>query len=303
MADSFNSAVPAQDIVPTSPVLAGVNAITAAAASWHGNQAIANGGMAVADWASGLSLAVTGVITDVNAVKHNRVAATSTPSSTHEPAALASSAPDAGLPASSNDAQTPPPLLNLKAVGCFAWSPKEKTFAYIQTVSSIAHGCHSSLAFLGATPTVRYGVVEVPPQCLDAPAPSLKPSDFDAVHARVAASYEALPRPSTTIQQGATATVGTSVLSLERKRVRHVAISTGSWDVFDDEVILNCGGRRSRVMLIHIEGADSPSVSVVDTGTPWLALWYKASWGLEGEYGSRVDIAAIDRATCAVVRP
>jgi hypothetical protein len=219
------------------------------------------------------------------------------------PPALPSSAPHAGPPASSNDAGTPRPLLNLEAVGCFAWSPKEKTFACIQEVSSISQGCHSSLAFVGATPKVRYGVLEVPPQCLDAPAPSLKPSDLEPVQARVAASYEALPPPSTTIQPGAKATIGTTVISLERKKVKHVAIQTGSWDVFDDQVILDCGGRRSRVMLIHVEGADSPSVSVVDTGTPWLALWYKANWGLEGEIGSRVDVAAIDRSTCTVVRP
>jgi len=72
-ADSFSSSVPAQNISPLSPVLIGVKSITAGASAWHGSQAVANGGAAVAKWASGLNLAVTGVITDSNGRKHNRV--------------------------------------------------------------------------------------------------------------------------------------------------------------------------------------------------------------------------------------
>jgi hypothetical protein len=73
-ADSFSAAVPAQDVVPTSPVLAGVHAITSSAnGSIVPNPTIVNGGMVVANWSSGQALAVTGVIADVNKVSHKRV--------------------------------------------------------------------------------------------------------------------------------------------------------------------------------------------------------------------------------------
>jgi hypothetical protein len=73
LADSFSSSNPAQDLVPGSPVLAGVQTITATSASFHGSQATANGGVAVARWASGDVLAVTGVVTDTSARRRNRV--------------------------------------------------------------------------------------------------------------------------------------------------------------------------------------------------------------------------------------
>jgi hypothetical protein len=73
VADSFSSADPKQDVVPSSPVLAGVNMITSNANGWHGNLATANGGTPVANWASGDVLAVTGVVTDAFMKKRKRV--------------------------------------------------------------------------------------------------------------------------------------------------------------------------------------------------------------------------------------
>jgi hypothetical protein len=70
--DSFSSANPAEDLMPTSPVLVGVNTITVTNA-WHGNLATANGGTPVAKWASGDVLAVTGIVTDASNKPRNRV--------------------------------------------------------------------------------------------------------------------------------------------------------------------------------------------------------------------------------------
>jgi hypothetical protein len=73
IADSFSSGDPKQDVVPSSPVLAGVSAITSNATGSHGNLATANGGMPIANWASGDVLAVTGVITDGSMKQRKRV--------------------------------------------------------------------------------------------------------------------------------------------------------------------------------------------------------------------------------------
>jgi hypothetical protein len=69
--DSYSSAIPTQDLVPTSPVLVGVHSISGA--GWHGSQGIQNGGVRVAQWASGELLAVTGVVTDSSGHLRNRV--------------------------------------------------------------------------------------------------------------------------------------------------------------------------------------------------------------------------------------
>jgi len=72
-ADSFSSAIPTQDLVPTSAALAGVTTIVGNASAWHGTQTVANGGLPVALWESGDLLAVTGVVTDANGRPRNRV--------------------------------------------------------------------------------------------------------------------------------------------------------------------------------------------------------------------------------------
>jgi hypothetical protein len=69
--DSFSSSDPAQDIVPTSPILTQVASISGA--GWHGPQALQNGGVAVARWASGDPLAVVGTVTDANGHVRNVV--------------------------------------------------------------------------------------------------------------------------------------------------------------------------------------------------------------------------------------
>jgi hypothetical protein len=70
-ADSWSSTAATQDIVPTSPVLANMHSITGT--GWHGTQVVEHGGVAVAEWASGDLLAVTGVVTDGNGHMRNRV--------------------------------------------------------------------------------------------------------------------------------------------------------------------------------------------------------------------------------------
>jgi hypothetical protein len=60
--DSFSASNPMQDLVPGSPILAGVTSITGT--GWRGAQALENGGVAVASWASGEPLAVVGTAID-----------------------------------------------------------------------------------------------------------------------------------------------------------------------------------------------------------------------------------------------
>jgi hypothetical protein len=69
--DSFSAANSAQDLVPTSPLLAGV--VSIAGTGWRGAQALQNGGVAVADWASGEPLAVVGTVTDARGHLRNIV--------------------------------------------------------------------------------------------------------------------------------------------------------------------------------------------------------------------------------------
>jgi len=60
--DSFSASVETQDLVPMSPILAGVSSISGM--GWRGTQSLQNGGVAVANWASGAPLAVVGVVVD-----------------------------------------------------------------------------------------------------------------------------------------------------------------------------------------------------------------------------------------------
>ena len=60
--DSFSASNSAQDVIPTSPILNGV--MTIAGTGWRGAQIRQNGGVAVANWASGEPLAVVGTVTD-----------------------------------------------------------------------------------------------------------------------------------------------------------------------------------------------------------------------------------------------
>jgi hypothetical protein len=69
--DSFTNESPLEDLVPASAVLAGVRSIRGS--GWHGSQGKQNGGVAVADWASGELLAVTGVVTDSSGRTRRRV--------------------------------------------------------------------------------------------------------------------------------------------------------------------------------------------------------------------------------------
>jgi hypothetical protein len=69
--DSYVSTVPTEDLLPTSPVLRGVKSITGD--GWHGSQGTQNGGIAIARWASGELLAVTGTVVDSQGHKRNRV--------------------------------------------------------------------------------------------------------------------------------------------------------------------------------------------------------------------------------------
>jgi hypothetical protein len=73
MADSYASSVATQALVPGSPILAGVHSIIGTGAGWEGAQGVQNGGTAVAVWASGDVLAVTGMVTDLSGNPHNRV--------------------------------------------------------------------------------------------------------------------------------------------------------------------------------------------------------------------------------------
>lgn len=66
--DSFSASVAAEDLVPTSPVLIGVNSISGT--GWRGAQALQNGAVVVAKWASGEPLAVVGTVLDSN--RHSR---------------------------------------------------------------------------------------------------------------------------------------------------------------------------------------------------------------------------------------
>jgi hypothetical protein len=69
--DSFSASSSAQDLVPTSPILTGVASISGN--GWRGAQALQNGGVAVAKWASGNPLAVVGTVTDARGVARNIV--------------------------------------------------------------------------------------------------------------------------------------------------------------------------------------------------------------------------------------
>src|ERR1700722_2945152 len=62
--DSFNASIATEDLVPTSPILAGVTSISGS--GWRGAQALQNGAVAVASWASGEPLAVVGALIDAN---------------------------------------------------------------------------------------------------------------------------------------------------------------------------------------------------------------------------------------------
>ncbi len=69
--DSFSVLVPTQEPPPLSPVVAGVTSISGM--GWRGNQAVQNGGIAVASWASGAPLVVVGTVTDGNGNARNIV--------------------------------------------------------------------------------------------------------------------------------------------------------------------------------------------------------------------------------------
>jgi hypothetical protein len=69
--DSFSASSAAQDLVPTSPILAGAMSISGS--GWRGAQALQNGGVAVANWASGEPLAVVGTVVDAMGVARNIV--------------------------------------------------------------------------------------------------------------------------------------------------------------------------------------------------------------------------------------
>jgi hypothetical protein len=69
--DSFSASVPAQDLVPASPILAGVQSISGM--GWRGAQTLQNGGVAVARWASGEPLAVVGTVIDAKGRRRNVV--------------------------------------------------------------------------------------------------------------------------------------------------------------------------------------------------------------------------------------
>jgi hypothetical protein len=66
--DSYTASDPSEDIDPTNSVLTGVSSISGI--GWRGTQALQNGGIAVARWASGAPLAVVGSVTDGRG--HNR---------------------------------------------------------------------------------------------------------------------------------------------------------------------------------------------------------------------------------------
>jgi hypothetical protein len=72
MADTYDGSNNAQDLDPQSPVLAGVNSIMGTT-GWEGAQTVEHGGAAIAKWASGNVLAVTGTVTDANAKSRKRV--------------------------------------------------------------------------------------------------------------------------------------------------------------------------------------------------------------------------------------
>ncbi len=69
--DSFNASIATEDLVPTSPILAGVTSISGT--GWRGAQALQNGAVAVASWASGEPLAVVGAVIDGNGRRRNLV--------------------------------------------------------------------------------------------------------------------------------------------------------------------------------------------------------------------------------------
>lgn len=205
------------------------------------------------------------------------------------PAPIATSAPAATSP-----------LLDLEAIGCFAWSEREQTAACIASRSSIAEGCHESLVFVGAK-AARHRVLEVPPQCLGEQPAALGEAERAAVEARVAASYARLGEPAATLGPGERADVGAATVELVRRTVGHVALIDGAWDVYSDEVFVRCGKKRVSVARARVENALAPSVTVVDTGGPWILLWYAATWGFEGDMGGRTDVVAVDRSRCTVV--
>ena len=69
--DSFSASSSTQALVPTSPLLSGVSSISGS--GWDGAQSVQNGGVAVARWASGNPLAVTGTVTDSKGRSRNVV--------------------------------------------------------------------------------------------------------------------------------------------------------------------------------------------------------------------------------------
>ena len=70
-ADTFSASDPTQDLAPASPILDGVMSI--AGNGWHGAQMLQNGGVAVARWASGETLAVVGTVVDARGQQRNIV--------------------------------------------------------------------------------------------------------------------------------------------------------------------------------------------------------------------------------------
>ena len=200
-----------------------------------------------------------------------------------------------------------PPLLDLESRGCFAWSSNEQAIACIEDRSSIQRGCREELVVFGSSKDAgrRHRIVDVPAQCLGDPPRALDEAVRSELEARfAAASFERLPEPAATLEPGDSREVGAATISFRRTKKRSVSIqNAGSWDVFDDDVTVTCGAKQRSVLRAVIEGPTGSTVTVVDTGSSWIALWYATSFGIEGDFGGRTDVALVDRSTCTVVRP
>jgi hypothetical protein len=178
----------------------------------------------------------------------------------------------------------------------------------VVSLSSIQHGCDERLVFLGANQEA-FDTVHVPPQCLDSPPAKLSPGDEDKVRARLAGEtfVPFASAPVLIVEANETRALGDVKASLERKKVDHVSIPmAGSWDVFRDKAWVTCNGERTLAFDVRVENPSSGKVTVFSPGGGHLVVTYETGWGIEGDFGHRLEaavLAPVGKKGCRVFRP
>lgn len=216
------------------------------------------------------------------------------------PPPAASASVVASASASAPAASGPPSLEE----GCSLWSATEHAALCVTSLSSIQQGCHERLGFVGARDSGSLVTVEVPPQCLDETTPRIAEQDRARVAERLRrGGYAPLPAAALSLEAGEKKSQGSLRGALVRRKTGGVDIPmAGSWDIFQDQVQVSCGGRMVSVLSTKVENPSGAVASVFDVGGGWLVVTYKVHWGIEGDMGGLFDAVVVNPSGCQVTR-